>query len=276
VEPDTLVRFLSAGTIVVGGLFFAVALVYGRLSAISRRRLYTTAPRPLDPTELESLQLWQRRTVWSFVATMAGLAVYALSFGFARWLPRSLYGVECVGVISLALAGLTVLFSECCPVCGRRIGLQSTLLLPSICEICGAVFRPQALLATAAAGYPRSMRLTSPIRIFGWPLFAIAYGSDPQTGQGFGVARAVVAVGDVAVGVVAVGGLAIGVIPVGGVSVGLLSIGGVAIGLGAVGGLAAGELALGGLAFGSHALGGIAVGPHVLGALTAGAAAPQP
>jgi len=262
----------------VGGLFVAVALVYGRLSAIFRRRLYSTPPRTLTETELESLRLWQRRVVSWFVATMGSLAIYALSFAFVRWLPPSVYLAECVAVIALAIAGLTVLFSECCPVCGRRIGLQSTLLLPPICEICGAVFRPQAWLATLpSASFPRSMRLSSHIRIFGWPLFAIAYGADPQTHQAWGVARGVVAVGDVAIGVVAVGGLAIGVIPVGGVSIGLLSVGGVAIGLGAVGGLAAGELALGGLAFGSHALGGIAVGPHALGAVTVGAgAAPLP
>jgi len=269
VQPETLVRFLSAGVMLAGGLFLAVALVYGRLSAIFRRRLHSTAPRPLTENELASLQLWQRRTVSWFVATMGGLAIYTLSFGFVRWLPPSVYVAECVAVIALAVAGLIVLFSEVCPVCGRRIGLQSTLLLPPLCEICGAVFRPQAWLETLpTAGFPRGMRVISQIRVFGWPLFAIAHGTDPETGQAFGVARAVVAVGDVAVGVVAVGGLAIGVIPVGGVSIGLLGVGGVAIGLAAVGGLAAGELALGGLAFGSHALGAIAVGPHALGALT--------
>ncbi|HBZ68807.1 MAG TPA: hypothetical protein DEP35_03270 [Deltaproteobacteria bacterium] len=269
-EVLLFVRFLSAGAAVFGGLFLAFALVYGRLSAISRRRLYPAPPRPLTPQEFESLRLWQRRTVSAFVLAMGAVMAYGLSFALVRWIPPWVYLAECTALLLLAAGALSIHFSGCCPVCRRRIGFQSTLLLPLACEICGAVFRPLGTIAPVAAALPRNIHMVSRIHIRGWPLFAVAVGRDPVTGRTFGVARAWVAVGDVAVGAVAVGGLAVGAIAVGGVSVGAVGLGGVAIGLAAVGGLAAGPLALGGLALGIQAMGGIAIGPHALGALTVG------
>ncbi|HYB11869.1 MAG TPA: hypothetical protein VEG67_00265, partial [Myxococcota bacterium] len=265
VEPILFVRWLSAGAALAGGLFVAFALVYGRLSAISHCRLSSMPPRSLTPQELHALALWQRRTVRRFALTMGAVVLYGLSFLLERWLPSWVYLVECVAVLVLGVVTLAFHFSARCPECGRRLGFQSTLLLPLACEVCGAVFRPAALFA----GWTPSrlpIQVVSRIRIFGWPLFAVAVGGDPATGRTLGVARAVVAVGDLAIGGVAVGGVAVGVLPVGGVSIGILSVGGVAIGLGAVGGLAAGALALGGVALGIHALGGIAAGPHSLGA----------
>jgi hypothetical protein len=269
VDPVILVRFISASAMIVGGFFVAFMLVYGRLSAILRRRPRVTPPRPLTPHEVDSLRLWQRRTVSWFVLTMGAVVTYGFSFGLAWWLPSWVYLAESMVVLILAVAGLAVHVSGRCPVCGRRIGFQSGLLLPLACEICGAVFRPAAWLAPLTPALSRNIHVVSQIRILGWPLFAVAFGPDPATGRTVGVARAVVAVGDVAVGVIAVGGVGVGVIPVAGVSLGVLSVGGVAIGIAAVGGLAAGALALGGLAFGVQAMGGIAIGSHALGALTA-------
>ena len=89
----------------------------------------------------------------------------------------------------------------------------------------------------------------SPARLFGLPLLHIAMG--PQENQGKGVAKGIIAVGDVAFGVVfAMGGIAVGGISAGGVSVGLLAVGGAAFGGVTVGGLAVGLLAFGGLAIG--------------------------
>jgi hypothetical protein len=269
-DPIILVRFLNASATIVGGFFVAFVLIYGRLSAISRRRLFGIPPRPLTLHESDSLRLWQRRTVSWFIVTMGAVVTYGLSFSLAWWLPSWVYLAESMAVLVLAAAGLVVHFSGHCPICGRRIGFQSTLLLPLACEICGAVLRPMAGLAALPPVLPRGIHVVSRMRILGWPLFAVALGGDPTTGRTLGVARAVIAVGDVAIGVVAVGGLAVGAIPVGGISIGVLTVGGVAIGLTAVGGLAAGVLALGGLAFGIHAVGGIAIGPHALGALTVG------
>ena len=149
-------------------------------------------------------------------------------------------------------------FSGCCPLCGRRIGFQSSLVLPSACEICGAVFRPDAPLAGLAR--PTGVHVVSGIRLRGWPLFAVAIGGDPARGTARGVARGIIAVGDVAVGAVAVGGIAAVGIAVGGVSFGALSIGGVSIGIAALGGVAAGWFALGGLVVGVYAVGGLVLG----------------
>lgn len=269
-EPSILVRLLSAGGAIVGGLFIAFALVYGRLSAIFRRRLFSTPPRSLTPHEFDSLRRWQRRTVSWFVVTMGAVMTYGLSFALARWTSSWVYLAESTMLLLLAVVSLSIHFSAGCPVCGRRIGFQSTLLLPLACEICGAAFRPVGWLASHTSTLPRSIRVVSRIRLLGWPLFAVALGADQGTGGPVGVARALVAVGDVAIGVVAVGGLAVGIIPVGGVSIGVLGVGGVAIGFAAVGGLAAGPFALGGLALGIHAMGGFAAGPHALGAFTIG------
>ena len=73
-----------------------------------------------------------------------------------------------------------------------------------------------------------------------------------------GVARGVIALGDVAIGVVAIGGVAVG----------LLAVGGVALGLAALAGVGVGVVAVGGLAIGVSALGAVAVGVSAHGATT--------
>jgi hypothetical protein len=102
---------------------------------------------------------------------------------------------------------------------------------------------------------------TSSIRIFGLPLFEYRGGEIVDGFYCRGVARAWVAVGDVAFGVLfAAGGVAMGGVAVGGLSIGLLPIGGLALGAFALGGCAGGVWAVGGAAFGLQAaLGGLAV-----------------
>lgn len=267
-DPRTLLRVLNASAMALMGLFVAFALVYGRMTAIFRRGQVSEPPRSLTASEREVLRQWQRRTISWFVFTIGVVVVFGFSQLLVRPFPSSVYLAAYIAVLGIAITGLAIHFAGRCPLCGRRIGFQSTLLLPMACEICGAVFRPDAALAPLLALDPvGSAHVISKTRILGWPLFAVAFGRDPATGRSRGVARAVVAVGDVAIGIVAVGGFAVGAFPVGGISIGILSVGGVAIGLSAVGGLAVGGLALGGLAVGVYALGGIAMGLHALGSL---------
>jgi hypothetical protein len=267
-EPTQFVRVVSAFATALGGLFVAFALVRGRLGAMRRQALRTGSPRALTDSEREYLQQWQRRTLSWFVVTMAALAAYALSFAASPWLPASSYVVGSILVIALGAAGLAVHFAGRCPVCGWRIGYRSTLLLPGACEACGALFRPGSVWAAAQAAGGGAVRVVSKTRILGVPLFAVAYGVDPASGQKRGVAKGLVAVGNVAVGIVAVGDMAVGVVPVGAVAVGVLPVGAVSVGMFAVGGLAFGLAALGGVAVGGVAIGGLAFGIRVLGGLT--------
>jgi hypothetical protein len=104
----------------------------------------------------------------------------------------------------------------------------------------------------------RGKRFKSRITIFGLPLWCIAIG--PHEGQTRGIAKGIIAIGDIAVGVFALGGTAIGVCAIGGMAVGGLAFGGAALGVAALGGGAIGILALGGGAAGVIAAGGGAIG----------------
>jgi hypothetical protein len=94
----------------------------------------------------------------------------------------------------------------------------------------------------------------------GLPWVHICIGGPAEGGYRLGVARGVIALGDVAIGVVAVGGVAVG----------LVAIGGVALGLAALAGMSVGLYALGGLAIGVTAVGAVAVGVTSHGALASG------
>lgn len=112
----------------------------------------------------------------------------------------------------------------------------------------------------------RGVRKRSEARIFGIPLYEIAMGPDPASGEARGHARAIFAVGDIATGIIAMGGVARGILAFGGVAIGLLTFGGCSIGFGlAVGGLAVGGVALGGCAVGVIAVGGAAFGYYAVG-----------
>ena len=65
-----------------------------------------------------------------------------------------------------------------------------------------------------------------------------------------GVAKGLIAIGDIAFGLIAIGGIAVGGISVGELGIGALSIGGLAIGIAGIGGAAVGLLAVGGMALG--------------------------
>jgi hypothetical protein len=113
----------------------------------------------------------------------------------------------------------------------------------------------------AAPPYARPIRRSSATIFWGMPLYDIAMGGDPETGETRGYARGWIAIGDMASGGIAIGGIAKGGIAIGGVALGLISFGGVSLGaLAALGGLAVGSFAVGGAAIGLLAVGGGAVG----------------
>ncbi len=113
---------------------------------------------------------------------------------------------------------------------------------------------------------PRGVRRRSSQTLWGLPIYDIAMGPDPDTGQLRGHARGIIAIGDLATGLLAFGGLARGVVAIGGVAVGAVAFGGCALGLLlAFGGLAVGGLAVGGGAIGVVAIGGGAAGYYACG-----------
>ena len=102
--------------------------------------------------------------------------------------------------------------------------------------------------------------------IFGLPLIHIC-----RAGlNGPGVAKGIIAIGDVAFGLIAVGGFAVGLISVGGVALGLLSVGAFTLGLIAVGAVSVGFLSFGACALGYWAVGAVAIGVHCHGAIAIG------
>ena len=84
------------------------------------------------------------------------------------------------------------------------------------------------------------VRKRSKKKLFGLPLYDIAFGIDPETNQLRGRARGIIALGDTATGIIAFGQVARG-----GIAFGQVALGGVAFGLVAVGAVAGGAVAAG-------------------------------
>ena len=112
----------------------------------------------------------------------------------------------------------------------------------------------------------RTVRYNTRRSLLGLPLISIAFGPDPATGQSIGLARGIIAIGDIATGVIAIGGVAGGGIAIGGVSLGALAVGGITLGGLILGGIAVGGIACGGLAIGHYARGGAVLGTYAVGA----------
>ncbi len=94
-------------------------------------------------------------------------------------------------------------------------------------------------------------------RLWGMPLVHVKFSRFSRTP---GIAKGIIAIGDVALGMVSIGGLALGLVSLGGLSLGLLlAFGGFALGGFALGGAAVGVVAVGGAAVGVYAFGGAAV-----------------
>lgn len=147
------------------------------------------------------------------------------------------------------------------PYCGHCGYALTNLSDASKCPECGRPLVEVLMRKTTGLAASRAVRIKSEITVFGLPLYHIAFGARSEYGERYGLARGVIAVGDLAVGGVAVGGSAFGVIALGGGAFGLVSLGGLSIGvLGAIGGCALGGVAVGGGAVGVCASGGGAAG----------------
>ena len=97
----------------------------------------------------------------------------------------------------------------------------------------------------------------SSTRILGLPLVHVKFSRFSRTP---GVAKGIIAIGDVAFGVISIGGLALGLVSIGGFALGLLlALGGLALGGLVFGGVCIGMVAVGGVAIGVYAFGGAAV-----------------
>lgn len=107
------------------------------------------------------------------------------------------------------------------------------------------------------------MRYTSSARFLGLPLFEFVLAEPGGSRQFKPVAKAWVAVGDIALSpLLAIGGLAFGSVAIGGLAMGGFALGGAAIGVLSLGGFSAGGWAVGGMALGiKSALGGFAASP---------------
>jgi hypothetical protein len=105
------------------------------------------------------------------------------------------------------------------------------------------------------------IRYESKSKLFGLPIVSIASGPHLETNQDRGLAKGVIAIGDISFGVLSFGGIAFGVFSAGGASFGLVSVGGLSIGILALGGAAVGLLAaVGGVAIGYNVVGEVGIG----------------
>lgn len=94
----------------------------------------------LDANELAELKQWQRRMISLFVITMSGLlmvVILDLLIGLSQATATIIFLVL---VALVVLAGF-VQFSQKCPACGYRLGLQSRLLVPDHCKRCGIALK---------------------------------------------------------------------------------------------------------------------------------------
>lgn len=108
--------------------------------------------------------------------------------------------------------------------------------------------------------YIKGYEFTSKTKIAGIPLVSIRFSR--QLGRD-GVAKGIIAIGNIAVGVISFGAFSFGIISFGALAVGLFSIGAFAIGLAAWGALAFGILAFGATAVGFYSAGVAALGKEV-------------
>ena len=125
---------------------------------------------------------------------------------------------------------------------------------------------------TRRTGKPAYYEYCSQTKIFGLPFIHIKISRHLRMNKP-GIAKGIIAIGDIAVGLVALGGISLGVISLGGIALGFLALGGLALGLTALGGVAIGIFAFGGVAIGWSAMGGYAIGEIAIGGIARGTVA---
>lgn len=110
------------------------------------------------------------------------------------------------------------------------------------------------------ARYIKGYQYTSKTKIAGIPLVSIRFSR--QLGRD-GIAKGIIAIGNVAIGVISLGACSFGIISFGSIAVGLLAIGALAFGLAAWGAVAIGVVAFGASAMGIYSAGASAWGQEV-------------
>lgn len=110
------------------------------------------------------------------------------------------------------------------------------------------------------ARYIKGYQYTSKTKIAGIPLVSIRFSR--QLGRD-GIAKGIIAIGNIAIGVISLGACSFGIISFGSVAVGLLAIGAFAFGLAAWGAIAIGVIAFGASAMGIYSAGVSAWGQEV-------------
>lgn len=110
------------------------------------------------------------------------------------------------------------------------------------------------------ARYIKGYRYTSKRKIAGIPLVSVCFSN--RLGRD-GIAKGIIAIGNIAIGVVSLGALSFGAISFGAFAVGLLAIGAFAAGLAAWGALAVGVFAFGAVAVGIYSAGVAALGKEI-------------
>lgn len=125
-------------------------------------------------------------------------------------------------------------------------------------------------LAPSAPKPKTIYRQRSKTFLFGLPLWEVAKNLNHRKYAGHAKARAIIAIGDSAIGLIAIGNIATGLIAIGRFSFGLISIGGFSFGIFSIGLFAIGLVALGTLAGGLLAIGGVSAGAVSAGLLQFG------
>ncbi len=94
----------------------------------------------ISDADARKLQRWQRRMLTAFVGTWAFVVVF-IAGDLVFDLSRAAVIAGFVVMLTLVAVGAVIQFSERCPSCGARIGVQSGLRIPASCRKCGAAFK---------------------------------------------------------------------------------------------------------------------------------------
>jgi len=94
------------------------------------------------PSEQDFLRLlrWQRRMIALFVGTWAYLLLVVVAYEVFDASPQAVRWAL-APALGLVAAGGWLQLSARCPGCGRRIGLQSRMVVPDRCRACGIALR---------------------------------------------------------------------------------------------------------------------------------------
>ena len=120
--------------------FLLIGLRRYALRPAATVRWKQTPPAPLTGGALCRLAAWQRHNLLLFAA----FVILVLGGGLIHWTGLAKNGIGLMvftGFLLVGLLGLAHHFSAKCPLCGLRIGVQNSLVLPCTCLRCGVTLR---------------------------------------------------------------------------------------------------------------------------------------